>query len=391
MLPMERMTSSPRPGLSSASSALALLLALSCAPAGQSSASSEESAPAGPFAVAEPETDFGEVYEGRILEHEWELRTRRPVRVEEAKTDCGCTLASLERGGASGREPYAFGSPLGAGDVLFLTVRYDTRGRRGPSQRSVTLRTEEGPAAPLVLRADVRSWLVVEPESIPFQRVLEGQGAECAVRVRAANGDAFRLEPSRRALPPWVEIELTPEAPGDDGRARAWSARARVGAEAPRGTYSYPLELVSDVELPGAGPGGDAVSPRHVSTAPAWGIQVLGPVALSTPSLEFGLVRPDETVAKSVILESFDPSYAPGSATAHLEPLKEGEPFPLARTARVRTRSAGQACEIELVLGGLDPEVQGTFLGKLVVETGHPGLPRLDALVRGVRAPSEAR
>ena len=46
-----------------------------------------------------------------------------------------------------------------------------------------------------------------------------------------------------------------------------------------------------------------------------------------------------------------------------------------------------------LVLGfdGLDPEVQGTFLARLVVATGHAELPELEALVRGTRLPEEGR
>jgi hypothetical protein len=100
-----------------------------------------------------------------------------------------------------------------------------------------------------------------------------------------------------------------------------------------------------------------------------------------------GLGRAAETVAKSVRLESFDPAFTPDAASAHLEPLERGGPFPLGRTAQVHLRPAGSACDIELVLAGLDSEVSGTFLARLVVETGHPALPRLEALVRGVRAP----
>lgn len=381
---MEMMATLSLPELSSSCAALLALLAPGC----ERSARGVES---GPFLVAAPAWNFGRVFEGRILQHAWELEVLQPTAVSAAKTDCGCTLAQLERTGPAGRLPYEFGTPLAAGERLHVNVRYDTRGRRGPAQRAVNLSFSAGGASlsaggalALTLSAEVVPWLSIEPQEIPFTRVLEGRGAQCEFLVRSVPGEPFGLRPTGVALPPWVQVELTPEAPDADGRARAWHARARLGTEAPRGTYHYPLELASDVAIFDSA---SDVAERSFSAAPGWRLQVVGPVALSAPNLEFGLVRADETVAQSVRLESFDPSFTPDSAAAHLEPMRAGEPFPLGRTARVHTRPAGKSCDIELVLAGLDAEVAGTFLGKLVVETGHPALPRLEALVRGVRAP----
>lgn len=371
--------------------ALCATLAALATPACERSSPPDVPEVLGPLSVVEPRRDFGRVFEGQLLAHEWRLEVRQPLAVGAAKTDCGCTLARLERGAGAARSPYTYGEPLAAGEELLVSVRYDTRGRRGPTERAVTLSLADGGVFPLHVAAEIQPWLLFEPDALEFLRVLEGQGAECAFQVRSAAGAAFRLEATRSALPPWVTLELQPESPGDGGRARLWSGRGRIGAEAPRGTYSYPLELVSDVVIPAhasqAASLGDAVEPRTFSIAPTWTLQVVGPVALSSPTLEFGLVRAEETVAQTVRLESFDPAFTPGNASAHLESLKPDEAFPLARTARVRTRLAGRVCEIELTLAGLDAEVAGTFLGKLVVETGHPGLPRLEALVRGVRAP----
>ena len=339
---------------------------------------------AGPLVVETPEVDFGRVYEGRVLEHEWECQVHSTSAVKEAKTDCGCTLARLERAGPAGRQPYELGAPLEAGERLFVSLRYDTRGRRGPSPRAVRLSLAGGAGMALTVTADVEPWLVVEPPEIPFERLLEGTGAECSFTVRSTTGAPFHLRPTGLALPPWVTIELRPEDADAGGRARHWLAHASLGPEAPRGTYHYPLELASDEVIPGSP---DSGAERHFSVAPGWRLQIVGPVALSSPNLEFGMVRATETVAQSVRLESFDPAFTPDSATARLEPIKAGEPFPLGRTAQIHLRPAGRACDIELVLVGLDTEVAGTFLAKLVVETGHPALPRLEALVRGVRAP----
>jgi hypothetical protein len=209
--------------------------------------------------------------------------------------------------------------------------------------------------------------------------------------VRTLSGERVRLRATGVALPPWVTLRLSPESPDDTGRAALWHVHVALGPEAPRGTFRYPLEMESDVAIPGpaAREPGASGEERRFTIAPAWTLQVVGPVALSTPHLEFGLVHADETVARTVILESFDPAFTPRTATARLEPVKAGDAFPLARTAEVRTRPESRGCAIEVTLAGLDREVAPAFLGKLVVETGHPALPRLEALVRGVRAPSE--
>src|SRR5207247_1938815 len=161
--------------------------------------------------VEAPTLDLGRVFEGRVLEHEWELLVRSPTAVTAAKTDCGCTLARLERAARSGRLPYEFGAPLEVGEHLQASVRYDTRGRRGPG-----------------------------------------------VAVR-----------------PWVPIELTAEDPEAAGRARVWEARGRLGPEAPRGTYHYPLELASDEVIPHSLEDG---AERSFSVAPGWRLQIVGPV-----------------------------------------------------------------------------------------------------------------
>jgi len=346
---------------------------------------------AGPLAVERPLRDFGEVWEGAVLEHEWTVAVREDLALNEPSTDCGCTLALLEREGPSGRAPYAPGDPLAAGDRLHLRVEYDTRGRQGPSGRKVVLTSPSGASLLLRVEADVRPWLVAEPQRLAFERVREGEGAEREILVRSASGEPFGLVATRRALPDWVEVTPTPEG-GDGTRAPVWRVRVRLLADAPRGTYGYPIELVSDVHHGGSSDGGT----RAHAVAPTWPLQVVGPVALSTPSLDFGVVHPDEVVSRTLRLEGFEPGFSLAAAGARLEPLRSGSatgeegepPFLLQRTARVRVLPERDgAREIEVTLDGLDPELQGSFLARLVVDTGHPAIPRLEALVRGVRLP----
>lgn len=344
----------------------------------------------GPFAVERPETDFGRLFEGEVFEHEWELVVQRPVALSASKTDCGCTLARIERGGPAGREPYELEQPLQAGESLFVSISYDTRGRRGPASRAVTLTTTSGELCVLRFAANVEPWLRVEPQTLEFARVPEGEGVQREFAVRSESGQPFGLTASGRALAPWVRVELEPVEPDASGRAPLWKGRAVLDGTAPMGTYSYPIELLSDVPIDSdaavEGVRADGV-PRMHSSTPSWTLQVAGALALSAPALNFGLVRANETVSRSVRLESLRPELVLDSVQARLEPLQPAEPFLLAKTAQVRTRPVGGACEIELVLAGLDPGVKGNFKARLVVETGHSEVPRLEALVHGVRAP----
>jgi len=343
-----------------------------------------DEAQARPLSAATPAHDFGVVFEGQLLEHVWEVRVGAPLTVREAKTDCGCTVARVEREQGGETVPYEFGSPLEAGSRLRVHARYDTRGRPGPARRAVTLVAGEGVLLPLTFLVDVHTWLRMEPADLPFTRVLEGVEARLPFRVESVGGEPYLLKATGLGLPPWVHLDPAAVSPDPAGRSARWEVVARLDAGAPRGTFSYPLDLETDVAVPGTEAAG---TPRTFALRPAWTLQVLGPVALSSPNLEFGLVGARETVSRTVRLESFDSGFEPSAATATLEPLHPGEALALERTARIRARPSGKVCDFELVLEGLDPEVPDSFFAKLVIATGHPDLPRLEALVRGVRKP----
>jgi len=373
--------------------------------AGGGAVGSELSSPA--LVCERREVDFGVVDQGQILEHEFELEVRADVTVSSAKTDCGCTLPRLERLGGAAPEPYEFGSPLVAGERLRLHVRYDTLGKEGPTSRAVTLACEPEGFFPVHVAADVRPWLEAEPRQFEFVRLLEGQSLELPFRVRSRAGQPFGLSATGRAIPPSVQVELTPE--GDTSpaagpvRAAAWRGVVRLTPEVPLGTHGYPIELESDVLLAGPPPGPD-LPPRHQAVSPLLSVQIVGPVALSRPSLDFGLVRPELTVSQVLRLDCYEPGFDLKAPSVHLEPLRPEDPFPLGRTATVHVREAppgppgqarggavGRSWDLELVLAGLDAEVNGSFLARLVVETGHPRFPRLEALVRGVKGPGSGR
>src|ERR1700752_69871 len=47
-------------------------------------------APREPLACSDPQVDFGRVFEGSVLKHEWKLELAAPLTVTATHTDCGC-------------------------------------------------------------------------------------------------------------------------------------------------------------------------------------------------------------------------------------------------------------------------------------------------------------
>jgi hypothetical protein len=366
-----------------------LLLTAACTPTpgdpAVTGAGDDSSAAGAVLACSEPLRDFGIVHEGQVLEHEFEVRVTAPATLDAPHTDCGCTVARMEIEADGQRRPYEPGTALAPGMRLFVGARFDTRGRPGVAQRSVTLTGASATPLALTLLAQVDTYLLAEPRMLAYERILEGQGAERRFQVRSADGRPYSLRPTGRAIPSSVTVQATPVEPDGEGRAARWDVLVRLGGETPVGSHTYPIELESDLAVPG-------VEGRHFAVEPAWSLQVLGPVALSAPMLDFGLVRADEVVSRSIRLECFEPGCRLEEPRATLEAVSwSGQPegFPLGETAQVHLRPAAdrRSWDLEVTLDGLDPAVAGTFLAQLLVETGHPDLPRLTAVVRGVRAP----
>ncbi len=362
----------------------ALLLVTACG------ADTSVAGPPGPGLVcAEPSVDFGAVWQGAVLEHEFvfEAYGDEALVVAAARADCGCTVAQLELSEDAGgpRRPYATGEPIPPGARLHVHVRYHTAGKRGATPRTVSLYgpTPEG-RVQVTIHADVRRWLTVTPERIDLPPMTENEATEVSFRVASADGTPFALSTSGRAVPPEVVATVQADQPDEAGRSSDWTALVRLGPGLPRGPRGYPIEFLTDVPNPGAPRAEDG------STAPFSGtaflaLQVVGPVSLSPPTLTLGLMRPDETVSRTVRVICHDPAFELPEPVVQLVPLRPGEDSPLQETASITTRRVEglNAWDVELVLEGLDPKVPATFLARLVIETSHPAEPRLEAPITG--------
>ena len=337
---------------------------------------------------AEPEKDFGIVWQGAVLHHEFELTAAAdgPLRIEEVIPDCGCTAPRLEVSGPDGaRRAYALGAPIQPGERLHLAVRYDTTGKFDTVPRSITLRGPEPLGlARVSVRADVRPWLNVTPQHVRLPRQRGDEATEADYEVRSSDQSAFLLTPTGAGVPDSVTLTATPVEPGDDGRASVWNVHVQLGPGLPRGPHGYPIHLEADVVNEAAPVDPDGPPPFHRATAFV-AVHVVGPVSIEPPNLVLGMVSGAETVSRTVRVACHDPEFELPEPVVRLEPLRPGEDLALARTAVLSTRrvEGENAWDVQLLLEGLDPEVPRSVMARLVVETGHPGEPLLEAPITG--------
>jgi hypothetical protein len=338
---------------------------------------------------ASPRLEFGTVWEGAHLEGEFELGVEgsEDLVIQAVRTDCGCAAPTLEVVGEGGvRTPYVLADPLPPGTRLLLSVRYDTRGKPGSQPRRVSLYCNQaGGLALFTLLADVRPGLLVDPPSLSAGVISVEEERRVELQVRSATGDRLRLEHRRRAVPEQLQVTLEPIAPDEEGRAERWAVSILLQRGMPKGVHRYPIHLVSDRENPDATPAADGTRP-FFTIIPDLEVEVVGRFRIHPPALDFGVVRSEETVARTLRLTCLDGDFDLGEPRVRLIPLKPDQPFPLGRTAHIQLFpvEGENAWMVQLLLDGLDKDVEQTILARLVIETGHPAEPEIEARVSAI-------
>jgi hypothetical protein len=347
----------------------------------------------GPFpvylATRAPAHDFGEVWEGTVLEHEFALKVMgtEDLVIESVSADCGCTVPSLEVGDTEEgmRQAYATGDPLQPGSWLFLQVEYNTRGKLGSTPRNVhVIGNLPGGRTQVLVQADVRRWLAAAPPRVDLPELFVDDQTETRFEVSSPDGTPFRLRHTELGVPPQVKVELVPRESDDEERAALWDVLVTLGPDLPLGSHGYPIQLVSDVPNPDALRAEDG-APAFFSAMPFVGVRVVGLVSVAPGRMTFGMIRPGETVSRTVRVSSNDSDFELGEPAVRLEPMRPGDDFPLGRTAELSVRpvEGENAWDVQLLLSELDPEVTRTFLARLVLDTGHPQEPSIQVPVTG--------
>jgi hypothetical protein len=303
--------------------------------------------------VTEAVIDVGTVARGEAIEHDFEIANGgdTPLEIVEVKPTCGCTVAEYDRSIAPGR--------TGRVRAVVDTARF-----RGPIAKSVRVFTNDAvtPEIELVIKADVRSLIEVDPGYARFVTVL---------------GET--REPSRQLV--WPETEEDFEVLAVRSPYRFLEASFRPAREDERRSGREGRQWVVELELAPSAPLGPLADYVVVRTnhprLPELQIPVSGfvrPVVAVVPAaVDFGrhdLAEPREVVVElthlaegSIALGTVASSL--GGVAAALTPVEAGKRFRL-----VVTLEPGMA--------------KGPFSGKLTIPTSSRVQPLLEIDVRGV-------
>ncbi len=121
---------------------------------------------AGPrLEVDHDEWNFGEVWQGEQLSHEFKLTNvgDAPLEFIRIRTSCGCTMPSQPR------------SPLGPGESDTMTVKYDSNRKARHARQTVTLETNDPSRPEVVLQVvgEVRPVFEIKPtDGLVFAQLL---------------------------------------------------------------------------------------------------------------------------------------------------------------------------------------------------------------------------
>lgn len=206
--------------------------------------------------VEDADFNFGEVFQGRKIEHTFRFRNAGDATlvVDKVRSSCGCTAALL----SSQQIP-----PGGAGEIR---TTFDSGRFRGAVAKTVYLYVNDPqqPVTQFHLRGTVRPELVMVPEQADFGRLIPGRSAE--VRISLTNqGDQeitlstpettspeLQAELTGTGLPVGSSVQLVVKVKPREGKPRL-SGYVMVKTSSPQ---------VPELRLPVHGMIGEGVSPR---------------------------------------------------------------------------------------------------------------------------------
>jgi hypothetical protein len=90
--------------------------------------------------------NFGQVKEGELVEYSYRFKNigDKPLVISSAKASCGCTVPEKPE------------KPIAPGEIGTIKVKFDSKGRPGQAQKSITVISNALPSfPPLILEGEV--------------------------------------------------------------------------------------------------------------------------------------------------------------------------------------------------------------------------------------------
>lgn len=367
------------------------------AAAAAAAAAGAATAPTGPPARLDTDAtdhDFGTAIEGEHLTHTFKLKSSGPgdLIITNAKPTCGCTIAKLEVVKKDGSaELYKFGDPLPAGTDLNLTAQLDTKNKHNLASSKINIYCLNDPRTlvTLGLTAKVDTYFVITPNALQFNEMSVADSAEQSFQVSGKKPTGFKLSLDNKQLPDGMKIDLTPVEAGADGKATRWDVKVKLGPNCKEGNLGFPVQLRSDEVVAGAAPDKDGQAATYGASVMVTA-RIQGLISWDPQYLSFGLVRPGQVVARTLTVKSFDQNFTFKDPKVKIVGPSDQKPdFPYGDSFAyvVKPSDDGKSLTVELTLNGLPESVDGSFQGRVILETGHPSRPEVPVLFSGVCRP----
>jgi hypothetical protein len=351
------------------------------------------------YRVGEEAHGFGRLMQGTVAEHTFELKNEgnEDLIIKQVKPTCGCTVAQVEVEDESGaRVAYTFGDPIRPEGRVFVPAKLHTKNKSGHQTTRINVFSNDPRGTiQLGLEADIDPFFAIAPRFLNFGQISVGDVVTKKAVISTTRGEPVALSMVEQSLPAGSKCNLTPIDPDGAGKAARWDLEVTLGPDLTEGNLARAVNVVSDVEIPGAEEGidGEATYAATITVS----AQVVGPFTYNPPYVSMGLVRPGQVASRTVTIESHDESFSFAETVPEVRIVGLANPatgtgevtyrdweFADVFTPTVRPVEGKNAVEIELRLEGMPDDGLGSFRGTLLVSLNHPDKKEIALVITGV-------
>lgn len=287
--------------------------------------------------------DFGQMRQHAEAQHSFRFWNdgNEPLRILEIDTDCGCTA------GVAGD------TVLAPGKESRIDVTFQSRSAEGKIQKVVIVKTNDPgePRIDLVVSADVKPWVKINPRTLDFGEVRRGDTPRLTTLLQGDPGVGFQVKEVTGG-DGHVTWKITPQG------ADAFQVEATLKPDAPMGKF-HQRALV---ELQHPNIDQERIFIRGF---------VYSYFVLEEARINFATVRRGETKTKSLTIQS------DGTRPYEITSVRTDNPHLNPKLAR-----RGNGYELEVTLNA--PEEKIRIIDEVTLRTTDPNAPEIKVEIRGV-------
>ena len=334
---------------------------------------------------------FGKVMQGDVLTHKFRMQSsgEEDLVIKQAKPTCGCTVAQImvEEGGAM--VPYQYGKPIAPGKKVEIEATLHTQNKRGHASSKINMTTNDPRGQTILnLEADVDPFFQVNPPNVNFNQMSAKDTATDKITVTTTKGDRVKLSAVKDNMPQGLKIDVKPLDADADGKATRFEVVITAGPGLNEGNLAYSVPLRSDAPIPGGEKMPNGQMPTYEVSATIMA-RVMGAISFNPAFVSLGLIRPGQTLSRSVRITSHDAAFKLSDVVTDAKVSIQGRDtveweFAKNFTKVVRPVAGENSVDVEVTLTGMPDSLSGSFSGNLVITIGHPEKPEIKLPITGV-------